>query len=139
MAKDCPWQTKDFDLTKSKETVAQQFAVVNSIETMRASGSVERNAKGKNGHNPGGKQVKAVQQAEAKAKKLKRTSSLLDKPDDQLGLYEFIMCLVRIAFSHPNPNPNPNPNQVSSRSHAVLQLRLETTARFGEVPERRTG
>ena len=58
MAKDCPWQTKDFDLTKSKETVAQQFAVVNSIETMRASGSVERNAKGKNGHNPGGKQVK---------------------------------------------------------------------------------
>ena len=28
---------------------------------------------------------------------------------------------------------------MSSRSHAVLQLRLETTARFGEVPERRTG
>ena len=78
---------------------------------MKASGSVERNAKGKNGHNPGGKQVKAVQQAEAKAKKLKGTTSLLDKPDDQLGLYEFIMCLVRIiAFSHPNPNPNPNPS-----------------------------
>ena len=110
MAKDCPWQTKDFDLTKSKETVAQQFAVVNSIETMKASGSVERNAKGKNGHNPGGKQVRAVQQAEAKAKKLKGTNSLLDKPDDQLGLYEFIMCLVRTAFSHPNPNPNPNAN-----------------------------
>ena len=36
MAKDCPWQTKDFDLTKSKETVAQQFAVVNSIDTMKA-------------------------------------------------------------------------------------------------------
>ena len=35
MAKDCPWQTKDFDLTKSKETVAQQFAVVNSIDTMK--------------------------------------------------------------------------------------------------------
>jgi len=32
-----------------------------------------------------------------------------------------------------------NCNEVSSRSHAVLQLRLETTARFGEVPERRMG
>jgi kinesin family protein 18/19 len=32
-----------------------------------------------------------------------------------------------------------NCNEVSSRSHAVLQLQLETTARFGEVAEVRTG
>ena len=68
-----------------------------TIVTIQASGSVERHSKGRNGNNPGGKQVKAGLLADAKAKKLKASTSLLDKPDDQLGLYEFINCLVRPA------------------------------------------
>ena len=74
-----------------------QFTILRTLVTIQASGSVERHSKGRNGNNPGGKQVKAGLLADAKAKKLKASTSLLDKPDDQLGLYEFINCLVRAA------------------------------------------
>ena len=49
LVKDCDWTAKDFDTTKCKETVAQQFATANAIDAMKASGSVERHAKGRNG------------------------------------------------------------------------------------------
>jgi len=99
--KDAQIITKEY----KADEFTRHFAIANSLEAMKASGSVERNQKG--GKNDvkgraanGG--ARAVGTDPIKAAKDKRKPGA-DVPDQQLNLSEFINCLVRVGFSRYNP------------------------------------
>ena len=106
LAKDIEVCNKEF----KTENLTQQFYLANTQATMAASSSADRKKLPKKGAGKGG--VKAGKGGKAAAgakggksppKKGKKEEPKAAEFDQQLNLYEFVNCMVRVAFARANP------------------------------------
>ena len=143
-AKDTEVCNKEFKV----ENLTQQFYLANTQAQMKASGDAKAKKMPKKGAGKGGVKKAAGEKGKksppGKGKKGKEEPKKEAEVDQQLSLYEFVNCLVRVAFVRCNPQwgskfnkkeltPVPESVQLVLEEYILPRAKRDTSAEFKKL------